>query len=107
MTVMPAAGAGGPCVPGLFGQRGHPGAPGGPAGPSGAEMRAALDRLPPGHPSSPWAANGTRRPPPPRLPDLELPLPGVWTDSPGEAPSPAPAGRDRQNDPATREPPAP
>ena len=104
MTLIPAAGPDGPCVPGPFSQTGHPG---GPGGPSDAEMRAALERLPPGHPSSPWAADGTRRPPPPRLQDLELPLPGAWTDSLDEGPSPAPASGDRQNDPAAREPQAP
>jgi hypothetical protein len=107
MTLMPAAGADGPCVPGPFSQAGYRGAPGAPGGPSGAEMRAALERLPPGHPSSPWAADGTRRPLPPRLHDLELPLPGVWADNLDEGPSPAPASGDRQNDPAAREPRAP
>ena len=104
MTLIPAAGPDGPCVPGPFIQTGHPG---GPDGPADAWMRAALERLPPGHPSSPWAADGTRRPPPPRLQDLELALPGAWTDSLDEGPGAAPAGGDRQNDPATREPPAP
>ena len=32
-----------------------------------------LETLPPGHPSSPYLADGSRRPPPPRLRDLELP----------------------------------
>ena len=48
-----------------------------PDGPSDGEMRAALEELPPGHPSSAWNTAGTRRPPPPRLHDLELPLPGA------------------------------
>ena len=43
-----------------------------------ADMRDHLERLPPGHPSSPWDADGRRRPSPPRLEDLELPLPGHW-----------------------------
>lgn len=43
-----------------------------------ADIRDHLERLPPGHPSSPWDADGRRRPPPPRLQDLELPLPGHW-----------------------------
>jgi hypothetical protein len=33
----------------------------------------ALETLPPGHPSSPYSADGSRRPPPPSLRDLELP----------------------------------
>ena len=31
---------------------------------SDAQMQAQLERLPPGHPSSPWDADGRRRPPP-------------------------------------------
>jgi hypothetical protein len=107
MTLMPAAGPDGPCVPGPFSQAGHRGAPFAPGGPSDAEIRAALERLPPGHPSSPWAADGTHRPPPPRLHNLELPLPGAWTDSLDEGPNAVPASGDPQNDPAMPEPPAP
>jgi len=59
-------------------------------GPDDAEMQAALEQLPPGHPSSPRAADGTRRPPPPRLQDLELPLPGSWPDSLEDAVPPGP-----------------
>jgi hypothetical protein len=101
-----------------------------PDGPSDGEMRAALEELPPGHPSSAWNTDGTRRPPPPRLHDLELPLPGAWggtfDDEPaagpvspaaatGPARHPGPAGctcpeppvsDDPQNDAATGEPPA-
>jgi len=84
-----------------------PGTASGPAGsdpagsdPAGSDpadraMRAALERLPPGHPSSAWNADGTRRPPPPRLQDLELPLPGAWADTPRQ-----------RNGAAMREPPA-
>jgi hypothetical protein len=50
--------------------------------PSDADMTAQLEKLPPGHPSSPWNADGTRKPPPPSLRDLELPLPGTWQDYP-------------------------
>ncbi|HXP57640.1 MAG TPA: hypothetical protein VN847_21930 [Streptosporangiaceae bacterium] len=50
---------------------------------SDAQMQAQLERLPPGHPSSPWDAEGRRRPPPPWLAELELPLPGHW---PGQSP---------------------
>ena len=45
---------------------------------SDAQMQSQLERLPPGHPSSPWDAEGRRRPPPPWLAELELPLPGHW-----------------------------
>jgi hypothetical protein len=45
-------------------------------------MSAQLEALPPGHPSSPWNEDGTRKPPPPRLRDMELPLPGAWRDYP-------------------------
>jgi hypothetical protein len=56
------------------------GRPGRPLG--DAEMSAQLDALPPGHPSSPWNEDGSRKPPPPRLRDMELPLPGAWRDYP-------------------------
>jgi hypothetical protein len=56
--------------------------PGGP--PSDAEMSAQLEGLPPGHPSSPWNEDGSRKPPPPRLRDIELPLPGAWRDYPDD-----------------------
>jgi predicted kinase len=39
------------------------------------DLQDRLDRLPPGHPSSPYNADGSRRPPPPRLRDYELPPP--------------------------------
>src|SRR5580698_4625092 len=39
------------------------------------DLQERLDRLPPGHPSSPYNADGSRRPPPPRLRDYELPPP--------------------------------
>ena len=80
-----------------------PGGSGAPGGPSDGEMRAALEELPPGHPSSAWNADGTRRPPPPRLHDLELPLPGTWAGTADDEPS---ASDDPQNDADTREPPA-
>jgi hypothetical protein len=40
-----------------------------------AEMSLRLERLPAGHPSSPYNDDGTRKPPVPSLKDLELPLP--------------------------------
>ena len=54
--------------------------------PSDLDMRAHLERLPPGHPSSPWDADGRRRPPPPWLEELELPLPGHWPGGPDPVP---------------------
>jgi hypothetical protein len=47
-----------------------------PARGSLTEMRQRLERLPPGHPSSPYHDDGSRKPPVVRLKDLELPLPG-------------------------------
>ena len=41
-----------------------------------AEMRQRLERLPPGHPSSPYNDDLTPKPPVARLKDLELPLQG-------------------------------
>ena len=38
-----------------------------------ADLTRRLQLLPPGHPSSPYEADGSRRPPVPRLCDLELP----------------------------------
>ena len=47
-----------------------------PARGSLTEMRQRLERLPSGHPSSPYHDDGSRKPPVVRLKDLELPLPG-------------------------------
>jgi hypothetical protein len=47
-----------------------------PARGSRADLRLRLERLPAGHPSSPYNDDGTRKLPEPRLRDLELPLPG-------------------------------
>jgi hypothetical protein len=47
-----------------------------PARGSLTELRQRLERLPPGHPSSPYHDDGSRKPPVVRLKDLELPLPG-------------------------------
>ena len=47
------------------------------------ELRERLERLPPGHPSSPFNTDGTRKPPPADLARLELPLP----DEPGGLPA--------------------
>jgi hypothetical protein len=40
------------------------------------ELQERMERLPPGHPSSPYNDNGTRKPPPLDLSDYELPIPG-------------------------------
>jgi hypothetical protein len=45
-----------------------------PARGSLTELRQRLQRLPPGHPSSPYHDDGSRKPPVVRLKDLELPL---------------------------------
>ena len=60
-----------------------------PAPYSYADLQERLNRLPRGHPSSNYNADGSRRPPPLRLRDLELPLPGdspTGDGSPGEGP---------------------
>jgi len=45
-------------------------------GPADAGLRERLERLPPGHPSSPYNDDGSRKPPPPDLSACELPIPG-------------------------------
>ena len=47
-----------------------------PARGSLTDLRQRLERLPPGHPSSPYHDDRSRKPPVIRLKDLELPLPG-------------------------------
>jgi hypothetical protein len=44
--------------------------------PIDAELQQRLERLPPCHPSSPYNADGSRKPPPPDLSAYELPIPG-------------------------------
>jgi hypothetical protein len=41
-----------------------------------AEFQERMERLPPGHPSSPYNDDGSRKPPLPDLSDYELPIPG-------------------------------
>jgi len=41
-----------------------------------AELQERMERLPPGHPSSPYNDDGSRKPPPPDLSAYELPIPG-------------------------------
>jgi hypothetical protein len=43
--------------------------------PKQADVPARLERLPVGHPSSPYRDDGSRKPPPPDLSEYELPLP--------------------------------
>src|SRR5579862_7512017 len=52
----------------------------------GEDLSRRLRLLPPGHPSSPYDADGSRKPPAPRLRDFELPddQPADPTDSVGE-----------------------
>jgi hypothetical protein len=47
----------------------------------------ALEALPPGHPSSPYQADGSRRPAEPSLRSLELPIPDEIAEEWGMAPS--------------------
>jgi hypothetical protein len=63
-----------------------------------ADLTQRLQRLPPGHPSSPYQADGTRKPTPPKLRALELPLPD---DEPG------PEGHPEHPDRATHDTDAP
>ena len=50
-----------------------------------ADLRRRMERLPPGHPSSPYNDDMTRKPPVARLKDLELPLHGSEQNSNGAA----------------------
>src|SRR3984957_10088143 len=56
-------------------QPGRPDLAGRPGRWPAADLQQRLDRLPAGHPSSPRNGDGSRRPPPPDLRKLELPLP--------------------------------
>ena len=61
-----------------------------------ADLRQRLERLPYGHPSSPYHVDGERKPPPPRLRHLELapPTPSRFSASAaGAFSSPAPAAQ--------------
>jgi hypothetical protein len=55
--------------------------------PPQADLAARLERLPIGHPSSPYRDDGSRKPPPPDLSKYELPLPHEH-DSPADPDSP-------------------
>jgi hypothetical protein len=62
-----------------------PGAADRPARGSTADLRQRLERLPQGHPSSPYHDDGTSKPPLARLKNLELPLPGEEREPNGGA----------------------
>src|ERR1022692_1723917 len=62
-----------------------PGAADRPARGSTADLRQRLERLPQGHPSSPYHDAGTSKPPLARLKNLELPLPGEEREPNGGA----------------------
>src|SRR6266566_2657791 len=62
------------------------------AQPQQAELSARLERLPVGHPSSPYRDDGTRKPSPPDLSKYELPLPGDPDLPPVEQPRSSPDG---------------
>ena len=56
------------------------------------DLQQRLERLPPGHPSSPYHADGSRKPPPPSLRALELPPPDARERArPDQSDAPAPA----------------
>jgi hypothetical protein len=63
-----------------------------------ADLRQRLERLPYGHPSSPYHVDGERKPPPPRLVHLELAPPAP--DRIGERPSRSSPQASHQVDPA-------
>jgi hypothetical protein len=64
-----------------------------------ADLRYRLEQLPVGHPSSPYNDDGTRKPPVPRLRQLELPLErdsGSWPSLPSRDSQPREANGDGQ-----------
>jgi hypothetical protein len=70
-----------------------PGAADRPARGSTADLRQRLERLPQGHPSSPYHDDGTPKPPLARLKNLELPLPGEEREPNGSARRDAPGAQ--------------
>jgi hypothetical protein len=62
--------------------------------PGDERRRRSLESLPPGHPSSPYSADGSRRPPTTSLRSLELPPPDAAQREPGTADG-APEGHHR------------
>ncbi|MGO9503582.1 MAG: hypothetical protein ACLPUO_18895 [Streptosporangiaceae bacterium] len=81
-----------------------------PARGSPADLWLRLERLPPGHPSSPYHDDGSRKPPPPRLKHLELPRTSDDHDKdaarPARADSPARESAVAADPAATADPPA-
>jgi hypothetical protein len=71
-----------------------------------ADFRQRLERLPYGHPSSPYHVDGERKPPPPRLRHLELAPPAAAARPPAPV-RPAPAPPPATVLPAAAPPPAP
>ena len=67
-----------------------------------AELQERMERLPRGHPSSPYNDDGTRKPPPLDLSDYELPIPGDPDYHPdtraSEADPPSDGSLDRTDD---------
>jgi len=49
-----------------------------------ADLQSRLERLPAGHPSSPYHGDGSRKPPPPDPADYELPLPDELPPNPDQ-----------------------
>src|SRR4029078_11695436 len=69
------------------------------ADPIVAQLRERMERLPHGHPSSPYNDDGSRKPPLPDLSKYELPIPG----DPDYRPEPSRAGEaDALEAPRTR-----
>jgi hypothetical protein len=58
----------------------------------GAGLQQRMEQLPPGHPSSPYHDDGSRKPPPPDPTDYELPIPGDPSYRPDARGSPQPGG---------------
>jgi hypothetical protein len=58
-----------------------------PASPEDERRMRALEAFPPGHPSSPYQADGSRRPAEPSLRSLELPIPDEIAEEWGLIPS--------------------
>lgn len=69
-----------------------------------ADLRQRLERLPYGHPSSPYHVDGERKPPPPRLKHLELAPPAPSRFTSAQTPAPAHAREPAESPVADDEP---
>jgi hypothetical protein len=78
----------------VAGQQDQPGA----VETASGDLAQRMERLPPGHPSSPYDEDGTRKPPVTRPADRELPLP----DEPAADAEPADPGSPREEEPDQR-----